>query len=135
MNSTRGLMVGLAALGALAAAGACAAAPAPPQADVAPGGAPQTVIVMRRDFAPGENAGWHIHHGVEMTYVVKGEMRLFVAGQAPRVVRAGDNFQVPRDTPHNAINEGDGPAELIVTYLIDKGGPIKIPAPDPTPSR
>ena len=120
---------GLLGAGGLLIAGAAWAAPsAPLQADVGPG---QEVQVLERIFAPGESSGWHVHHGVEMTHVVKGEMTLNVTGEGVRVLRAGDRFKVARDVAHEATNTGKADAGLIVTYLIDKGGPAKVPVPAP----
>ncbi len=121
----------LLAAGVLAAGGVHAAPMTALQTDVVPSAAPQEVQVLGRDFAPGEGSGWHIHHGVEMTYVLKGEMTLHVAGQPERVVRTGDSFKIPRETAHEATNTGATEAGLIVTYLIDKGGPAKVPVPAP----
>jgi quercetin dioxygenase-like cupin family protein len=120
-------------LGALCAVFLARAAVAaePLRADVVPSAAPQEVQLLERRFAPGESSGWHIHHGVEMTYVVSGEMRLSIAGQPPRALHAGDSFKIDRDTPHEAVNTGAVEAVLIVTYLIDKGGPAKVPVPPP----
>ena len=57
----------LGALCAFTLAGAAEAAE-PLRADVVPSAAPQEVQVLERRFAPGESSGWHIHHGIEMTW-------------------------------------------------------------------
>lgn len=113
-----------------------AAAPPPPplnlQTDVPMGGAAQTVIVTEHDLKKGESTGLHIHHGVEMTYVKHGTVRLSILGQAPVDVPTGGSFKVEREMPHDALNTGDGTAELIITYVVDKGRPLKEPyAPPP----
>jgi quercetin dioxygenase-like cupin family protein len=124
----------LAPLGALFAALATAATAAPPldqRTDVIPSSTPQEVQLVEHDFAPGETSGWHIHHGVELAYVMKGDLELKVAGRPPIQLHPGDSFQVPRDTPHEATNTGSSEAALIISYLIDKGGPAKIAVPAP----
>jgi quercetin dioxygenase-like cupin family protein len=118
----------------LLAASAAMADPAPLdfQLDVPTGGAPQQVVFVEHDFAKGESTGLHIHHGVEMTFVMKGTMRVSIQGQAPFVVQAGGSFRVEREVPHDAMNVGDGKASLIITYVVDQGRPLKEPyAPPP----
>jgi quercetin dioxygenase-like cupin family protein len=109
---------------------AALAAPLELHLDVTPSAAPQEVQMVERDVAPGERAGAHIHHGVEMAYVVKGDLEFEMAGQAPRIVHAGDSVVIPRDTPHAAKNIGTTEAVIIATYLIDKGAPWRIPVPE-----
>ena len=99
--------------------------------DVTPSATPQEVQLVEHDFDPGESSGWHIHHGVELAYVLKGDLELKVAGRPTLTLHAGDSFEVPRDTPHEATNIGTTPAGLIISYLIDKGGPVKIAVPAP----
>ncbi len=95
--------------------------------DVDMNGPPQTVVFVERDFAPGQSSGLHIHHGVEMNVVVEGEVKVTLQGQAPRIMHAGDSITIPRETPHEAVNTGTGPAKVIVTYVVDKGRPIREP--------
>jgi hypothetical protein len=73
------------------------------------------VNVVEHDLAPGQSSGWHIHHGIEIAYVV-----------------AGETFEIERDTPHIGTNDGTVPAAMLITYLKDKAGPWKIPVPRPT---
>jgi quercetin dioxygenase-like cupin family protein len=115
------------AAGALAQPAAPVAAPAQ-QYDV-PTATPQTVMILTRDFAPGQSAGRHIHHGVEMFIVIRGDFQLSVDGSQPRVFHAGDSFTVPRDVVHDAKNVGTTPVTLAITYVIDKGSPARIPVP------
>jgi quercetin dioxygenase-like cupin family protein len=96
-------------------------------ADVLPGTTPQEVILVEHDFDPGDSSGLHIHHGVELAYVLKGALQVTIEGQPPRLVHAGDSFRVERDTPHEVRNVGRGTAALIISYLMDKGVPWKIP--------
>ncbi|HZZ87083.1 MAG TPA: cupin domain-containing protein [Caulobacteraceae bacterium] len=109
------------------------AAPLDLRADVVPQTAPQEVRLIERDVAAGESTGWHLHHGVEMTYVLSGDLRLEVAGQAVRTLHAGDSFEVPRDTPHRASNDGPAVTALIISYLIDKGPGATVRLPPPRP--
>ena len=123
-------LAALCLLGSCLPAFAQAPAPAPPaqQFDV-PTAQPQTVMILTRDFAPGQTAGRHIHHGVEMTLVIRGSLEMLVDGQPPHVYQAGESFIVPRDVPHDAKNVGTVPTTIAVTYVIDKGSTPRIPVP------
>ena len=115
---------------AVCASAAAMAAPPDLQVDIG-GTGPQEERMMVRTFAPGQGPGWHIHHGVELTYVLSGSIQLSIAGQPPRILHADESFAVPRDAVHEAHAVGDGPATLVVTYAIDKGSPPRITVPAP----
>src|SRR5690349_10487020 len=89
------------------------------------------VNVVEHDIAPGQKVGWHIHHGTEISYVLAGALNVQIAGGPIRHVVAGDTFEVERDTPHRATNDGTEPVRLLITYLRDKAGPLAIPVPPP----
>ncbi|HEX3423961.1 MAG TPA: cupin domain-containing protein [Sphingomicrobium sp.] len=89
------------------------------------------VNVVEHDIAPGQKVGWHIHHGIEISYVLSGALNVQIAGGPIRHVVKGDTFEVDRDTPHRATNEGTETAALLITYLKDKAGPLAIPVPPP----
>jgi quercetin dioxygenase-like cupin family protein len=90
------------------------------------------VNVVEHDIAPGQTVGWHIHHGTEISYVLSGALNVQIAGGPIRHVVKGDTFEVDRDTPHRATNDGTETAALLITYLRDKAGPLAIPVPPPT---
>lgn len=117
------------ATSALAQPAPAAPAAAPLQQYDVPASPTQTVYIMTRDFAPGDKIDRHIHHGVEMTIVMRGEIELTIGTAAPKVFHAGDSFLVPRDVPHQGRNPGTTPATIAVTYVLDKGSPLRIPVP------
>ena len=127
------VLVGFAAV--VAAQNPPAPAPGVTRADVAradlsaPGYETQ---VVRVELAPGASVGWHTHPGEEISYVTDGDITLYIAGQPPRKVSAGQALIVPMGTAHNAKNEGTVPAKLIAVYVVEKGKPIRTAAPDPT---
>jgi quercetin dioxygenase-like cupin family protein len=97
--------------------------------DVPMTGTPQTVYILRRVFAPGENVPAHTHDGVELTVVVAGNLELTERGGGTRTYRAGESFSVRRGVVHEARNAGPGNVEIAVTYVLDKGAPLRVPAP------
>jgi quercetin dioxygenase-like cupin family protein len=71
----------------------------------------------------------HTHPGVEMGYCVSGTAMVLVAGQPDRLIKPGDSWAFPTGMPHSLINNGDAPAQLVVTYVVEKDKPLSSPAP------
>ena len=71
----------------------------------------------------------HTHPGVESAYCLEGSAQLSVKGQPDRMVKAGDGFQVPTETPHSA-KIGDKPFKLMVTYTVEKDKPLATVVPE-----
>ena len=94
---------------------------------------PQQVNTLVREFPVGGSSGWHVHPGVEIAYLVTGEMTLEQAGLPTRMLHPGDSFLVPRGLAHNGANVGKVPARLVITYVYDKDAPLRTPVPAPAP--
>jgi quercetin dioxygenase-like cupin family protein len=113
------------------------AQPAPPPAagaavakqtyDVPTSGKPQTFYMLSRVFKEGEDIGLHTHDGVEISWVVRGTVRLVIAGGESKIYHAGESFLIPRGTVHDPVNIGPGEAEVAVNYVLDKGSPLRNP--------
>lgn len=86
-------------------------------------------VVARVEVAPGAYAGKHTHPGDEISYVLEGEAELLIAGQPPRIVKAGEAFVIPAGTVHDAHNATDKPIKLVGIYVVEKGKPLATPAP------
>ena len=71
----------------------------------------------------------HTHPGLEMGYVVSGALTISLAGQPDRLVKPGDSWAFPPGAPHKLVNSGDVPAQLVVTYVVEKDKPLSSPAP------
>jgi quercetin dioxygenase-like cupin family protein len=124
-------------IAAVAPAGAAAPVPAPlgeVRVDVPRGRGPQQVVAVERVFPVGGESGWHVHPGIEMGRVISGVTEMRSAGEPPRRYAAGESFVIPRGTVHNGVNAGAEPARLAITYVLDRGAPIRIPA-SPPPDR
>ena len=92
-----------------------------------PGTNYETVIGIA-EVVPNVNIGKHTHPGPESGYVLEGEMTLLVEGQPPKPLKAGESYQVPPGTPHDA-KTGPGGAKVLATYVVEKGKPLASPAP------
>lgn len=88
-------------------------------------------VIAKVEVAPGGVSGWHTHPGDEISYVNEGETELMVAGQANRVVKAGEGFVIPAGVAHNARNAGAVAAKLTGVYVVEKGQPLASPAAPP----
>jgi len=91
----------------------------------------QEVQVLKREFPVGASSGWHVHPGVETAYLLSGTMSLEMAGQPRMIQHPGDTFTVPRGVAHNGANIGKVPARLLITYVVDKGAPVRTAVPPP----
>ena len=94
--------------------------------DVPASGKPQTVYILHRVLKPGENIGMHTHDGVEITQVIAGDLQLTEDGQN-KLYHAGDSFIVARGVKHDGKNIGTTDCALAVTYVLDKGAPLRNP--------
>jgi quercetin dioxygenase-like cupin family protein len=118
-------------LAALALAASLCASDFQQQVDIAPHAGPQTGILVKQEFAPGESTGQHAHPGVEIGYVVKGTIRITIGGLSPAEyeVKAGGSYHINRDVSHAIGNAGGEPAEVLTTYVVDVGRPVTDPKP------
>ena len=91
-----------------------------------PGTMFETVIGIA-EIAPDVAIGRHTHPGPESGYVLGGGFVLLIDGQAPRLLKTGDSYQVPAGTVHDAKAGPEG-AKVIATYVVQKGMPLATPA-------
>jgi quercetin dioxygenase-like cupin family protein len=85
--------------------------------------------IMLVTSAPGALLPRHTHPGVEMSYVVEGELTLTIEGKEAVVVKAGSSFSVPPGVVHSAKNTASIPTKVLATFVIEKGKPVASPAP------
>lgn len=111
--------------------------PSPPatrlaEAEIAHDHGPQVLTQHSRTFLVGGSSGWHSHPGIEVGHVLSGAAEMRLADGTRRIYRAGESFVIPRGVVHNGVNVGRVPTRLLITYVVDKGTPQRIDAPDPT---
>lgn len=85
-------------------------------------------INMEVEIDAGTTIARHTHPGIESSYVLEGGFELPVQGQPTRVVKAGDGFQIPPETPHAGGKPGEVKSRLAITYVVEKGKPLASPA-------
>ena len=91
-------------------------------------GSPYQTVTGIAEIAPSVNIGRHTHPGYETGYVLEGELTLLVEGKPPVALKAGDSYQVPLNTVHDA-RSGDKGAKVLAVYIVERGKPLALPAP------
>jgi len=87
------------------------------------------VVSAIAEVAPGNCAGRHTHPGAESTYVMEGAILLKVEGKPDQTVKAGESFQIPANTPHDACTIPGQIFKVLANYIVEKGKPLASPAP------
>ena len=88
-------------------------------------GAPGMEVVSSvSTFQPGDEFPRHLHHGVELGYVVQGTM-VQLPGQAPTMMATGAPIMNLRDAVHGGFKViGPGSLILFTVHSVDKGKPL-----------
>ena len=87
-----------------------------------------TTVTAIAEVPAGGAAGRHSHPGIETGYVMEGELTLEIDGQPPKVLKAGDSYQIPAGAIHDA-KAIDKPFKVLAIYIVDKNKPLATPAP------
>ncbi|WP_431237258.1 cupin domain-containing protein [Mycolicibacterium aichiense] len=92
---------------------------------------PATQIVQSLSMGPGATSGWHTHPGTELSVITGGSVALQTADTcAPVTYAAGQAVAIPAGVPHRVANESGSRAEVVVTYTLPAGVPVRGDAPD-----
>ena len=85
-------------------------------------------VLVEATIDPGVAVGRHTHPGIESAYVLEGGFELPIEGQPTRMIKPGDAFQIPPETPHAGGKPGDTKSRILITYVVEKGKPLASPA-------
>ena len=85
-------------------------------------------LLMEATIEAGVVVGRHTHPGIESAFVLEGGFELPIQGQETRMLKAGDGFQIPPNTPHAGGKAGTAKSVLLITYVVEKGKPLASPA-------
>ncbi len=85
-------------------------------------------IIVEGEIDPGVLIARHTHPGIESGYIIEGGLDLPVQGQPTRALKPGDAYQVPAETPHAGVKNGDKKTKFTATYVVEKGKPLASPA-------
>ncbi len=84
-------------------------------------------MLVEATIEPGVAVGRHTHPGIESAYVLEGGFELPIQGQTTRMLKPGDGFQIPPETPHAGGKPGDAKSRILITYVVEKGKPLASP--------
>lgn len=71
-------------------------------------------------MAPNTMKSWRIQSGPEMVYVLEGELILMLKGQPPKIIKAGESFQIPQGVLHET-KAGPKGAQFLATWVVEQG--------------
>ncbi|MFJ5036059.1 cupin domain-containing protein [Streptomyces sp. NPDC088560] len=87
----------------------------------APGwNAVQTLVQIPRH----KESGRHSHPGIEVGYIVRGDVLMEFDDRPPVRLYAGDPFFIPSGVIHNARNVGTVKTMMLSTYVVDPTKPL-----------
>ena len=90
----------------------------------------QTATLVELNLAAGAPSGApHRHPGFVLGYVIEGQVRFQVAGEAPRVLQAGETFYEPPGARHLIAESAraDRPARALAIVIAESGLAITEP--------
>jgi quercetin dioxygenase-like cupin family protein len=87
------------------------------------------VVQQMVEIQPGAVVAKHTHPGEEAGVLLSGTLLFEQAGKPAVTLNAGQGFLVRAGTAHGVKNTGSGPAKLLATYIVEKGKPLRTPAP------
>jgi quercetin dioxygenase-like cupin family protein len=93
-----------------------------------PSSATHEAVMATVELQPGASAGRHLHHGVEIGYLVEGTVVFDHQGRPSVTKKSGEVFQNDVAAAHDARNTGKTPAKILAVYVVEKGNPLAEPA-------
>jgi quercetin dioxygenase-like cupin family protein len=128
MRSVQSRMFVLASAFALAVAGLAQAQDLPQRKEIRrvdlSGAAGMEVVSSVSTFKAGDEFPRHLHHGVELGYVIQGAM-VQLPGQQPTMMATGAPIMNLRDAVHGGFKViGPGDLILFTVHSVDKGKPL-----------
>jgi quercetin dioxygenase-like cupin family protein len=84
-------------------------------------------LLVEATIEPGVTVGRHTHPGIESAYVLEGGFELPIQGQETRMIKTGDGFQIPPETPHAGGKPGTTKSRILITYVVQKDKPLASP--------
>ncbi len=89
------------------------------------------MVQVETEIPAGVESGWHVHPGEEVGYIIAGRIEMKVQGRATVVLKAGEGFLIPPNTPHNARDLGPETGRMLSTYLVEPGRPLSTTVDQP----
>jgi quercetin dioxygenase-like cupin family protein len=80
----------------------------------------QTLVQIPRH----RESGRHSHPGIEVGYIIRGDVLMEFDDRPPLRLRTGDPFFIPNGVIHNARNVGTVTTMMLSTYVVDETKPL-----------
>jgi quercetin dioxygenase-like cupin family protein len=93
-----------------------------------PSSSTHEAVMATAELQPGASAGRHLHHGVEIGYLLEGSVVFDHQGRPSVTKKAGEVFQNDVAAAHDVRNTGTTPAKILAIYVVEKGKPLAEPA-------
>ena len=90
-----------------------------------PQGQPE-ITIMRISIPAGAKLHTHSHPVINAGVLVGGQLTVVTNDGQTLHLKAGDPIVEVVNTMHHGVNDGDGPAEIIVFYAGTAGAPITV---------
>lgn len=90
-----------------------------------PAGEAEITAVMIT-LPPGDETGWHSHPVPLFGHVVSGVLTVDYGSKGVRTFQPGDALLEAVGWPHNGLNQGSVPVEILVVYMGAEGVPNSI---------
>jgi quercetin dioxygenase-like cupin family protein len=81
-------------------------------------------------YGPDGHSGWHTHPGILLITVKEGSVEFYDKACTKHVYVAGQSFTEGAE-PHAVVNRGKVNAHLLSAFIVKKGEPLRIEAPQP----
>ena len=103
---------------------------------------PDRDLIRAVDELPPHSAtAWHAHRGEMVGFVTEGTVVIEQERKRAVSVKVGESFLVGAGVTHRSTNPSARHARMFVTFFVERGGPMSVPAPtpgrpsDPRPTR
>src|SRR4029079_3717075 len=84
-----------------------------------PSSSTHEAVMATAELQPGGSAGRHLHHGVEIGYVLEGSVVFDHQGRPSVTKKAGEVFQNDVAAAHDARNTDTTPAKILAIYIVE----------------
>jgi quercetin dioxygenase-like cupin family protein len=82
------------------------------------------IVQVLTEIRAGVESGWHMHAGEEVGYILAGTVEMQIKEKPTLALHAGDPFQMPPRTPHNALDLGPDTGQMLSTYIVEVDRPL-----------
>ncbi len=83
------------------------------------------IVQSLAEIFEGVASGRHRHPGIEVGYIVRGDVAMEFDDRPTLTLRTCDPFMIPPGVIHNARNIGTVTTKMLSTYVVDEANPSR----------